>query len=260
MMQQSLNERMSSLRQDVSNIRKRNEEHRQARLQAEEGMLKKVHYINHLSQQIRMSLSVITGFADMLGDSKNTISAEEQNSIHQMMKTNIDGMNRMILLMFDATETDANEKLVCERLDELSCHEIAQASIHYVLTHFPEANILLEDELSEGVCILTHKIYLTRILRELLDNAASHSDGKHITLRISQTESNILFTVQDVGPGLPGDLIAQAYQPFTKADEQPEGVGLGLALVKRHALSLGGNMLIDTDYHDGCRITIEMPK
>ena len=54
--------------------------------------------------------------------------------------------------------------------------------------------------------------------------------------------------------------VAQTYQPFTKADEQPEGVGLGLALVKRHALSLGGDMLIDTDYHDGCRITIEMPK
>ena len=54
--------------------------------------------------------------------------------------------------------------------------------------------------------------------------------------------------------------VAQTYQPFTKADEQTKGVGLGLALAKRHALSLGGDMLIDTNYHDGCRITIEMPK
>ena len=260
MMQQSLSERMSSLRQDVYDIRKHNEEQRQARLQAEKTMQKKAHYINYLSQQMRMSLNVITGFADMLGDSKNAISDEELGSIRQMMKSNVDGMNRMVLLMFDATETDTNEKLVCERLDKLSCDEVAQACIQYTLTHFPQADIQLDNKLAEGTCMLTNKIYLTRILRELLDNAASHSDGKHITLRISQTETHILFTVQDVGPGLPADFAEQTYKPFTKADELPEGVGMGLALVKRHALSLGGKMVIDTDYHDGCRITIEMPK
>ena len=176
------------------------------------------------------------------------------------MMSNVDGMNRMILLMLDATETDTNEKLVCERHDELSCMEIAQTCIQHTLTHFPQANIQLENELSEDIYILTNKIYLTRILCELLDNAASHSDGKHITLRISQTEDNILFTVQDVGPGLPADLVEQAYKPFTKSDEVPDSVGLGLALAKRHALSLGGGMVIDANYHDGCRITIEMPK
>ena len=209
---------------------------------------------------MRMPLNVITGFADILGDSTNTISGEEQSSIRHMMMSNVDGMNRMILLMLDATETDTNEKLVCERHDELSCMEIAQTCIQHTLTHYPQANIQLGNASSEDIYILTNKIYLTRILCELLDNAASHSDGKHITLRISQTESNILFTVQDVGPGLPADLFEQAYKPFTKSDEVPDSVGLGLALAKRHALSLGGGMVIDANYHDGCRITIEMPK
>ena len=260
MMQQSLNERMSSLRQHVDDLRLHNEELMRARQQTEEIIKRKNQYICHLTQQMRMPLNVITGFADILGDSTNTISGEEQSSIRQMMMSNVDGMNRMILLMLDATETDTNEKLVCERHDELSCMEIAQTCIQHTLTHYPQANIQLENELSKDIFILTNKIYLTRILFELLDNAASHSDGKHITLRISQTEDNILFTVQDVGPGLPADFAEQTYKPFTKADELPEGVGMGLALVKRHALSLGGNMHIDTDYNNGCRITIEMPK
>jgi len=40
----------------------------------------------------------------------------------------------------------------------------------------------------------------------------------------------------------------------------PEGVGLGLPLARRHAKHLGGKLTIDPDYHDGCRIVIEMPK
>jgi signal transduction histidine kinase len=39
-----------------------------------------------------------------------------------------------------------------------------------------------------------------------------------------------------------------------------EGLGLGLPLSKRHAISLGGDLLFDTTYTKGCRAIIEIPK
>jgi hydroxymethylpyrimidine/phosphomethylpyrimidine kinase/hydroxymethylpyrimidine kinase/phosphomethylpyrimidine kinase/thiamine-phosphate diphosphorylase len=50
------------------------------------------------------------------------------------------------------------------------------------------------------------------------------------------------------------------YKPFIKIDDLSEGLGLGLPLCKRHALSLGGDLIYDRDYHDGCRFILEMPK
>ena len=50
------------------------------------------------------------------------------------------------------------------------------------------------------------------------------------------------------------------YKPFTKIDVLSEGLGLGLPLSKRHALSLGGDLVYDKSYHDGCRFILEIPK
>ena len=99
-----------------------------------------------------------------------------------------------------------------------------------------------------------------RTLRELLFNAAKYSDGQHIMLRISETISTIRFTVEDVGPGIPSDTLGMIFKPFVKVDELSEGLGLGLPLAKRHALSLGGDLIYDVDYHDGCRFILEVPK
>ena len=48
------------------------------------------------------------------------------------------------------------------------------------------------------------------------------------------------------------------YKPFIKIDDLTEG--LGLPLCKRHALTLGGDLVFDKDYRDGCRFIVEMPK
>ena len=50
------------------------------------------------------------------------------------------------------------------------------------------------------------------------------------------------------------------FQPFTKIDDLSEGLGLGLPLAKRHAISIGGDLFLDKSYHGGCRFIIEMPK
>ena len=68
----------------------------------------------------------------------------------------------------------------------------------------------------------------------------------------------VCFTVQDTGPGLPENADELLYKPFAKIDLLSEG--LGLPLSKRHALSLGGDLVYDKSYQDGCRFILEIPK
>lgn len=133
-------------------------------------------------------------------------------------------------------------------------------SINYTKEHFQGLKIKFESELSDEVRILTNHLYLMRTIRELLYNAAKYSDGEHIRLHISQATTSIRFIVEDTGPGLPDVPDALLYKPFMKMDDLSEGLGLGLPLSKRHALSLGGDLIYDRDYKDGCRFIVEMPK
>lgn len=262
LMQQSLNERMGKLRKDVYEIGCHNKELKQARWEVDETVKKRNQYLYHLIQQMHMPLNVITGFADMLGDSskgKNVISEENLSSITTMMKSNVNSMNRMVLMMLDATETDATDKMVVERVDEVACNEMARECVNYTLSHFHDKAIQIESELSDNIYILTNRLYLVRVLRELLYNAVNHSDGKHVMLHVGKTKTAVRFTIQDIGPGLSSAAAEAVYKSFTQVDEMPTVKGIGLPLAKRHITALGGNFLIDTDYHEGCRIVVEMP-
>lgn len=262
-MQQSLNERMSHLRQEADELKQNNEEISRAKQEAENTINKKNKFIVRMTQQMRMPLNVISGFADVLAEKgvvESISQQEELDNIATMMKNNVISMSRMELMMLDASETDASGLLLFTRFHEVSCNKIAREVIDHVQRHYPHTNIQFETELQDTIHILTYRVFLLCVLIEPLYNAVNYSDGKHISLRVSQTDTTVVFTIQDTGPGLPADLPDMVYEPYTLPEDMPEGVGLGLPLARRHAKHLGGKLTIDPDYHDGCRIVIEMPK
>ena len=93
----------------------------------------------------------------------------------------------------------------------------------------------------------------------MLYNAAKYSDGKHIALRLSETDRFIRFVVEDTGLGIVESYYDQMYEPFSKVNDLSEGLGLGLPLSKRHAINMGGDLTLDTTYRDGCRFILEIP-
>jgi signal transduction histidine kinase len=236
LMQQSLNDRMGKLRKDVYEIGRHNEELRQARRQVDETVKKRNQYLYNLIPQMNMPLNVIMGFADMLGDNSNgktVVNEEELGSITSMMMSNVISMNSMVLMMLDAIETDATEKLVIERVDEVACNTIVRECVDYTLSHYHDTTIQLESELQDSVYILTNRFYLVSVLRELLCSAVNHSEGKVAKLHVDKTKTTVRFTIQEVGSEL--------------------------SLVERHVSALGGTILIDTSCHDGGRVVVEMP-
>ena len=177
-----------------------------------------------------------------------------------MMKYNAIHLKRMVLMLFDSSSAGSAQYLMSNRQDEVSCNDIARESIDYTKEHFKGIEIQFTSDLSDAVRILTNHLYLMRTIRELLYNAAKFSDGEHIHLHVSETETTVNFTVEDTGSGLPDNADDLLYKPFIKIDDLSEGLGLGLPLSKRHALSLGGDLIYDKNYCDGCRFILEMPK
>ena len=269
-MQQALYNHMGRIRQTTETLRKRNEQRARDIELAQEAVRKKTVFIQNLSHQIRTPLNIITGFADMMNDtiarqSKSNAAlspAEEENLIDMagMMKYNALHLKRMIIMLLDSSSPTGDEKLITNRSEEVSCNEVARECIDYTVGHFPLLKVNFETELSDDVHILTNRLYLMRSIRELLYNAAKYSDGENVSLHVSQNNTYVLFIVQDVGPGLSEQVEELIFKPFVKIDNLSEGLGLGLPLTKRHALFLGGDLIYDETYHEGCRFIIEMPK
>ena len=268
-MQQSLLEHVDSIRKTGEETQKHNEELARAQMLAEEGVQKKAIFIQNVSHQMRTPLNIIMGFADVLGESlaaqqdgasQSLLQDAELADITETMTHNAIHLRRMVQMLYDSSEYSTSQELFSGKSEYVTINNIAQECIEYTRERFPKTTINFESNIPPRAVVKTNHLYLMRTLRELLFNAAKYSDGQHIMLRISETISTIRFTVEDVGPGIPSDTLGLIFKPFVKVDDLSEGLGLGLPLAKRHALSLGGDLLYDADYHDGCRFILEVPK
>ena len=268
-MQQSLLEHVDSIRKTGEETKKHNEELARAQMLAEEGVQKKAIFIQNVSHQMRTPLNIVMGFADVLGESlaaqqdgasQSLLQDAELADITETMTHNAIHLRRMVQMLYDSSEYSTSQELFSGKSEYVTINNIAQECIEYTRERFPKTTINFESNIPPRAVVKTNHLYLMRTLRELLFNAAKYSDGQHIMLRISETISTIRFTVEDVGPGIPSDTLGMIFKPFVKVDDLSEGLGLGLPLAKRHALSLGGDLTYDVDYHDGCRFILEVPK
>ena len=259
-MLQWLNFHMGSVRYTTEQAQLRNEELERATLLAKEADKQKTIFIQNVSHQIRTPLNIIMGFAQVLSDtSGNGLSDEEMKSITDMMDHNSKHLNRMLTMLFDSSDTGLSEELNSQKQDMVSCNDVAREAIESTNLYYPNLHINYQSELADDFSIQTNQIYLMRALRELLYNSAKYSDGKNIKLNIVRKDNIVNFIVEDTGKSISESDRDAIFKFFTKADDLSEGLGLGLPLAKRHAQNLGGDLIFDTDYHDGCRFIIEIP-
>lgn len=259
-MQESLSRHVSDIQQMHAEMEQRNEELARTSEQAREADRQKSLFIQNVSHQIRTPLNIIMGFAQVLEESNGMLPEEETKSITDMMKHNAQMLDRMVLMLSDSSIRGSMQELYANRNEVVSCNEVASECIGYTNKMFPQLPVEFVTDVPDDFSITTSHLYLMRSIRELLYNAAKYSDGQNILIRVTEMGSNVRFVVQDTGPGIEEEMAGRMFEMFTKVNDISEGLGLGLALARRHIRNLGGEMFLDLDYHDGCRFVIELPK
>ena len=104
-----------------------------------------------------------------------------------------------------------------------------------------------------------------QVLTNLVDNAckyAAGADDRRVHL-VAAADGAVLLAVRDHGPGIPRAEARRMFRPFSKsarhaADTAP-GVGLGLALSRRLARQMGGDLRLDETCTDGARFVLTLP-
>jgi len=104
---------------------------------------------------------------------------------------------------------------------------------------------------------------LTSLLSNLLRNAIKHmgsSKRRQIDIRVTARHDRVRFEVQDTGPGLPPELVPQAFDPYVRgAGTSEPGLGLGLATVRRLAEGHDGRYGVSSRPGEGALFWFELP-
>ena len=105
-------------------------------------------------------------------------------------------------------------------------------------------------------------VSIRRSLSNLIDNAIHY--GGNVRLSIFPEEDTITITVDDDGPGIPADQMAEVLQPFVRLDgartRNTGGMGLGLAIVSDAIHAEGGTLELINRAEGGLRVKIVLPR
>ncbi|MEA2747173.1 MAG: hypothetical protein QOI41_1316 [Myxococcales bacterium] len=107
------------------------------------------------------------------------------------------------------------------------------------------ARVELQLDVPKGLIVRCAPGVLTSIIANLAGNAIKYMQDapkRSVVIRASREDGFVRVEVEDTGPGIAAGLESKIFEPFVRATKgSEEGVGLGLATVRRLAHACGGS-------------------
>ena len=138
-------------------------------------------------------------------------------------------------------------------IGELATHLASEAA------RCSKADVQVRVDASVPAAVLCDSARLERILDELVANAVRHCSSGRIDIAVTMDAhpGSVSISVQDDGAGLSREVEAHVFEPFNSPD--CERAGLGLALARRTASLLGGELAYEPREERGARFRLRIP-
>ena len=236
-----------------------NEEITRQSRRAMESEKMKTAFINSMCHEIRTPLNAINGFSDLLleGDHDHNTRREFREQIWASTTALTTLLENMLEL---SSLVSSEEPLPLAETDlGLLCAERLQ--IQRELSQNPSVEYVLKGG-GRGTCVIpTNETYMTRVIDNLLQNAAKFTAAGSVTVCCDKDDRTrkLRIRVTDTGIGIAPDKQEWVFDRFTKVDSFKPGSGIGLYLCRLIVTRLGGAIRVCPDYRAGCCIEITLP-
>ena len=219
-------------------------------------------FTSDVSHELRTPLTTVRMAADMLYDGR----ADFPGYLGRSTELLVDELDRFESLLADLLEISRYDagmaELSAESIDIRSC---VHASISAAASLADQFDIQIVTILPEHPVVAEiDNRRVDRILRNLINNAIDHADGKPVEVELAAEPEVLAITVTDHGVGLRPGEAGLVFNRFWRADPSRQrhtgGTGLGLAISLEDARLHGGWLQASGTPGEGARFRLTLPR
>jgi signal transduction histidine kinase len=222
-------------------------------------------FLANMSHEIRTPMSAIVGFAHLL-EEDSTLGPEQKGQLKAMRSAG----DHLVMLIDDvldmsrleAGQADANPTIFEPRvlLNELE-------AVFSLKTRPKGLALSLQVDASLPDKLKADQGKVRQILMNMVDNAVKFTEKGAVVIRarISGTEDSqerLVVEVEDTGLGIAADQFEKLFEEFAQvgtASDSFRGTGLGMAISRRFARVMGGDLTLTSQLGKGSVFRMEIP-
>jgi CheY-like chemotaxis protein len=217
-----------------------------------------------VAHEIKTPLTGILALSDLLATSD---LGERERGWAAAIKSTAEHLSLLTSLIVDAARAGAKGLVL--RRELVHPRRFADVLAASLAARAQAKGLAWDAEISDKLpqAVIGDPLRLRAALENLIDNAVKFTERGRVCLRVSckragRGKARLVFTVSDSGIGLSTAEIKRLFRPFVQANERVArrygGAGLGLALVRRVAQAMGGDLVVRAEPAGGCRFELSV--
>ena len=187
------------------------------------------------------------------------INEKQQFALEGMQKSNTELVNLVQVILDTYKIKETGIKLIKE---DIMLNDFLKNIATEMSLIASDAGIKISIEENNNLHVLADKMQLTRVVKNLIQNAIVHSNSsKKIDIKTGEIEGFVTITVTDYGQGIPKEeipLIFNKYYSSTKKFRKI-GTGLGLYLAQQIVSAHGGEINVTSVENVQTDFCIKLP-
>lgn len=258
---------MMAIGRDVTDTKKKEEELRHAKDDAQAANRAKSTFLANMSHEIRTPMNAILGFAEIL------IAKLVDTPLQHYAQTIYNGGMGLLTIINDILDLSKIEAGKMElEYRAVNLHRLLDELYTFFQIKLEEKALEFRLEVDSTLpkSLLLDEVRLRQILVNLVGNAVKFTQTGYIRVAVYAQESEaaesdvkLLFEVQDTGIGIRKDQLQQIFEAFHQQSgqsvRQHGGTGLGLNITRRLIEMMGGTITARSTEGKGSTFTITMP-
>ena len=222
-------------------------------------------FLSSMSHELRTPLNAIIGLTEMMVSNASRFGTEKAQEPLQRVHRAGQHLLSLINEVLDLSKIEAGKLEL--RTESVTLAPLVDEVIGTARQLADQNKNRLVAECQEGLAPLTvDPMRLRQILLNLLSNSCKFTKQGEVALRARKVVKGrdwIEFAVSDTGIGMTAEQQAKLFQEFTQADSLTArrygGTGLGLALSRKLARMMGGDVTVTSEPGKGSVFTVRLP-